>query len=62
VIAALLLALTSLLTSAAAAQAHQVNLTTARIVVAHDRTVEVAVKGSDVDRALSRQGAQQNSS
>jgi hypothetical protein len=60
VIAALLLSLASLLTSAAATQAHQVNLTTARIVVAHDRTV--AVKGSDVDRALSRQGAQQNSS
>jgi hydrogenase/urease accessory protein HupE len=53
VIAALLLALTSLLASTATAHAHQVNLSTARIVVAHDRSVdvEIALKGSDVDRA-----------
>ncbi|MBO0736539.1 MAG: HupE/UreJ family protein, partial [Alphaproteobacteria bacterium] len=51
-IAALLLALSSLVSSLAAAQAHQVNLSSARIVIHSDRTVEVetALKGSDVDR------------
>src|SRR5262249_22980733 len=52
-IAALRLALTFLLASVGAAQAHQVNLSTAHIVVINDRTVEVevALKGSDLDRA-----------
>ena len=51
-IAALLVALTSLLASTVAAQAHQINLSTARIVVGHGRTVEIeiALKGSDADR------------
>jgi hypothetical protein len=49
VIAAILVALTSLLGCSIAAQA---NLTNARLVVSPDRTVEVeiAMKGSDADR------------
>src|SRR5262249_27572844 len=41
-----------LLGPATAAQAHQVNLSSARIAIGPDRTVtvEVAMKGSDVDR------------
>jgi hypothetical protein len=52
VIAAILVALTSLLGCSIAAQAHQINLTYARLVVSPDRTVEVeiAMKGSDADR------------
>jgi hydrogenase/urease accessory protein HupE len=51
--ATLLLALTILFGAAVSAQAHQVNLSNARIVINKDRTVEVeiALKGSDVDRA-----------
>jgi hydrogenase/urease accessory protein HupE len=51
-IAALLVALTSLLGWSIAAEAHQINLTNARIVVGPDRTVdiEIAMKGSDADR------------
>ncbi len=53
-IAAILLAAAALLAGSAAAQAHQINLTNARIAVGPDRTVEVeiAIKGSDVDRAV----------
>jgi hydrogenase/urease accessory protein HupE len=52
-IAALLVALTSLLGGVVAAQAHQINLTTARLALGADRTVEVevAMRGSDADRA-----------
>jgi hydrogenase/urease accessory protein HupE len=52
VIAALLLALAILLGGAPAPEAHQINLTNARIVLGADRTVavEVAMKGSDADR------------
>jgi len=51
--AILLVALTSLLSCAIAARAHQVNLMTARLEVLLDRTVdvEIAIKGSDIDRA-----------
>jgi len=51
-IAAILVALTSLLGCSIAAQAHQINLTNARLMVRPDRTVEVeiAMKGSDADR------------
>ena len=51
-IAALLVALVTFLGGATAARAHQVNLSTARVFVLHDRTVEVeiALKGSDADR------------
>jgi hydrogenase/urease accessory protein HupE len=51
-IAAFLMALTSLLSCAIAAEAHQINLTNARVVVGPDRTVdvEIAMKGSDADR------------
>jgi hydrogenase/urease accessory protein HupE len=51
-IAALLVALTSFLGCSIAAQAHQINLTNARLVVGPDRTVdvEIAMKGSDADR------------
>ena len=51
--AILLVALTSLLSCANAARAHQVNLMTARLEVLLDRTVdvEIAIKGSDIDRA-----------
>lgn len=54
-IAALLLVLVSLLGGAGAAQAHQINLTNARLVLGSDRTVEVevAIRGSDADRAAS---------
>jgi hydrogenase/urease accessory protein HupE len=53
-IAALLLVLVSLLGGAVGAQAHQINLTNARLVLSADRTVEVevAMRGSDVDRAV----------
>jgi hydrogenase/urease accessory protein HupE len=52
VIAAILVALTSLVGCSIAAQAHQINMTNARLVVRPDRTVEVeiAMKGSDADR------------
>ena len=52
-IAALLVALTSLLGGAVAAEAHQINLTNARLALGADRTVEVevAMRGSDIDRA-----------
>jgi hydrogenase/urease accessory protein HupE len=52
-IAALLMALTSLLSCSIAAEAHQINLTNARVVVGPDRMVdvEIAMKGSDADRA-----------
>ena len=51
-IAALLVALTSFLGCSIAAQAQQINLTNARLVVGPDRTVdvEIAMKGSDADR------------
>jgi len=51
-IAALLMALTSLLSCSIAAEAHQINLTNARVVVGPDRMVdvEIAMKGSDADR------------
>jgi len=51
-IAALLLAVTAFLAAAGAAQAHQVNLSSARIIIDQDRAVEVkiALRGSDVDR------------
>ena len=51
-IAALLVVLTSLLGGAVVAQAHQINLTNARLSLDSDRTVEVevAMRGSDVDR------------
>jgi hypothetical protein len=51
-IAALLVALVTFLGGDTAARAHQVNLSTARVFVHHDRTVEVeiALKGSDADR------------
>ena len=51
-IAALLVALTSVLAYSIAAEAHQINLTNARVVVDADRSVdvEIAMKGSDVDR------------
>jgi len=50
---AILVALISFLGCSVAAQGHQINLTNARLVVLPDRTVdvEIAVKGSDVDRA-----------
>jgi hydrogenase/urease accessory protein HupE len=53
VIAALLAALVSFLGGSIAAQAHQINLTTARLAIGPDRTVdaEIAMKGSDADRA-----------
>jgi len=52
-IATLLAAMISLLAGAGAVQAHQINLTNARIVVMPDRAVEtdIALKGSDADRA-----------
>src|ERR1700736_6752034 len=52
-IAALLMALTSLLSCWIAAEAHQINLTNARVVVGPDRMVdvEIAMKGSDADLA-----------
>jgi hydrogenase/urease accessory protein HupE len=53
-IGAILLAIALLLGGAGAAPAHQINLTNARIAIGPDRTVavEVAMKGSDVDRAI----------
>jgi hydrogenase/urease accessory protein HupE len=50
---AILVALISFLGCSVAAQGHQINLTNARLVVLPDRTVdvEIAMKGSDVDRA-----------
>jgi len=50
-IAALLMALTALL-SCSIAEAHQISLTNARVMVGADRTVdvEIAMKGSDADR------------
>jgi hydrogenase/urease accessory protein HupE len=52
-IAAFLVALAWLLGCLTAAQAHQINLTNARLVFGPDRTVEVevAMRGSDADRA-----------
>jgi hydrogenase/urease accessory protein HupE len=51
---AILVALISFLGCSVAAQGHQINLTNARLVVLPDRTVdvEIAIKGSDVDRAV----------
>jgi hydrogenase/urease accessory protein HupE len=51
-IAALLLVAAALLSGSATVQAHQINLTNARIAIGPDRTVdvEIAMKGSDVDR------------
>ena len=51
-IAVLIVALASLLGCSLVAQAHQINLTNARVVVLPDRMVdvEIAMKGSDVDR------------
>jgi hydrogenase/urease accessory protein HupE len=51
---AILVALISFLGCSVAAQGHQINLTNARLVVLPDRTVdvEIAMKGSDVDRAV----------
>jgi hypothetical protein len=51
-IVALLAALVSLLPCSIAAQAHQINLTNARLAIGPTRTVEVeiAMKGSDADR------------
>ena len=51
-IAALLVALISLLGGAVAAEAHQINLTNARLALGAGRTVavEVAMRGSDIDR------------
>jgi hypothetical protein len=51
-IAAILVALASILGCSIAAHAHQINLTSARLRVSPDRTVEVeiAMKGSDADR------------
>jgi hydrogenase/urease accessory protein HupE len=48
----ILVALISFLGCCVAAQAHQINLTNARLVVGSDRTVdvEIAMKGSDADR------------
>jgi hydrogenase/urease accessory protein HupE len=53
-IAALLAAVVSLLGGSIAVQAHQINLTNARLGLGPDRTVEVAVamRGSDVDRTV----------
>jgi hydrogenase/urease accessory protein HupE len=50
--AAILWVALSLLGGSVAAQAHQINLSNARVVVGPDRTVdvEIAMKGSDVDR------------
>jgi hydrogenase/urease accessory protein HupE len=54
-IAPLLVALAIFASSAAAVHAHQINLTSARIVIGRDRTVdvEIAMKGSDADRVAS---------
>jgi hydrogenase/urease accessory protein HupE len=51
---AILLLFASMLTCSAAAQAHQINLTNARVVIGPDRTIEVEVslKGSDIDHAV----------
>jgi hydrogenase/urease accessory protein HupE len=51
-IAALLAALVLLLGCSTAGQAHQINLTNARLAIGPDRTVEaeIAMKGSDADR------------
>jgi hydrogenase/urease accessory protein HupE len=51
-IAAILVMLASLLGCSIAVEAHQINLTNARIVISPDRIVEVeiALKGSDADR------------
>ena len=51
-IPALLMALISLLSCSIAAEAHQINLTNARVVVGPDRSVdvEIAMRGSDADR------------
>ena len=51
-ITALLMALTSIISCSIAAEAHQINLTNARVVIGPDRSVdvEIAMKGSDADR------------
>jgi hypothetical protein len=53
-IAAILVILASLLGCSIAVEAHQINLTNARIIISPDRIVEVefAIKGSDVDRVV----------
>jgi hydrogenase/urease accessory protein HupE len=53
VIAALLLMAAALLGGSLAVEAHQINLTSARIMIGPGRlvTVEIAMKGSDADRA-----------
>jgi len=55
-IAAILVMLASLLDCSMAVEAHQINLTNARLVVSPDRMVEVeiAMKGSDADRVAGR--------
>ncbi len=55
IVAAIVVALTSVLGCAIAAQAHQINLTNARVAVGPGRMVEVeiAMKGSDADRVSS---------
>jgi hydrogenase/urease accessory protein HupE len=57
VIAVVFVALASLLGCSIVAQAHQINLTNARVVVFPDRMVdvEIAMKGSDVDRVAGTQ-------
>jgi hydrogenase/urease accessory protein HupE len=52
VIAVVFVALASLLGGTVVAEAHQINLTNARVVVSSDRTVdvEIGMKGSDLDR------------
>ena len=47
----LLMALTSILSCSIAAEAHQINLTNARVEIGPDRSVdvEIAMKGSDAD-------------
>jgi hydrogenase/urease accessory protein HupE len=54
VIGAVLVALIFLFGNSIAAQAHQINLTNARLIVGPDRTVEVeiTIRGNDVDRAV----------
>ena len=56
-IAVIFVTLTSLFGCSLAAQAHQFNLTNARVVVFPDRTVdvEIAMKGSDIDRVAGTQ-------
>src|ERR1700747_1287582 len=57
-IAAMLVMLPSLLGCSIAVEAHQINLTNARIIISPDRIVEVeiALKGSDADRVAGTRG------